>query len=827
MENATAPTDWDAKKIEIAPIPDVLHHFSTSLEDGLSNEEAVRRLQDWGPNALPEHKQSAIVKFLSFFWGPIPWMIEVAAGLSAAVGDWSDFSIIMILLIFNGIIGFWQDFKADNAIAMLKQKLALKANAKRGGQWVSVDARDLVPGDIVHVKLGNIVPADLKVIAGENLELDQSALTGESLPVEKNEGDILYMSSITRRGEMDGVVVGTGVNTYFGKTAQLVGEAETASHFKEAILKIGRFLIYLALVLITLIFVVAMVRLTNIVQTLKFCLILMVAAIPVAMPAVLSVTMAVGAEKLAKQQAVVTHLESIEELAGMDVLCSDKTGTLTQNRMELGEPVIFAEGTSPQDIILDAALASRAEDQDPLEQPILNKLEGGMESLNEWVVEAFKPFDPQSKRTEATVKGQGAAFGVSKGAPQAIYQLCGDPAAIKDELDQAVGTLGSRGFRTLGVARTSEEGDWQYIGLLSFFDPPRPDSAETIRRARALGVKVKMLTGDHKAIAIETAKVLNIGENIISAEAAFTEGKSIDVKDIEDADGFAQVFPEHKFNIVKILQDAGHFVGMTGDGVNDAPALKQANAGIAVSGATDAAREAADLVLTAPGLSVIIGAVEESRRIFRRMNSYGTYRIAETIRVLVFNTLSILIFNFYPVTALMIILLALLNDAPILMIAYDNVDLPDRPVRWDMYRVLTIASILGTLGVASSFTLFLIAKDILQVMNPTLFTDAFIQTLIFLKLTVAGHMTIYLTRSTTRNFWEKPFPSKSLFLTCEITQLFATNFAVYGGFGLMTPIGWGWAGIIWAYALSWFVFNNFVKKIGYRFFARLAKRNPD
>ncbi len=326
-------------------------------------------------------------------------------------------------------------------------------------------------------------------------------------------------------------------------------------------------------------------------------------------------------------------------------------------------------------------------------------------------------------------------------------------------------------FRTLGVGRTNDEGNWQYLGLLSFFDPPRPDSKETIQRARKLGINIKMLTGDHKAIAIETARNLDIGENIISAETAFAEGTSIEVADIEKADGFAQVFPEHKFNIVNILQKAEHFVGMTGDGVNDAPALKQANVGIAVSGATDAAREAADLVLTAPGLTVIIDAVEESRRIFRRMDSYGTYRINETIRVLIFNTLAILIFNQLPVTALMIILLALLNDIPILMIAYDSTTLPEGPVRWNMFRVLSIASILGTLGVISSFTLYVIGFYLFPIIHQPY---SFLQTLIFLKLSVAGHMSIYLTRTSTKNFWEKPFPSKSLFWSSELTQ-----FAVY------------------------------------------------
>lgn len=791
----------DQKEIEASSIEQVLKTFETSKE-GLTEEQVSNRLGKWGPNLIEETRKSPILKFLSYFWGPIPGMIEIAAILSAFLMDWSDFAIICTLLVINAIIGFWQEHKADNAIALLKEKLALKARVKRNGKWISISARELVPGDIIHIKFGDVVPSDIKLIEGEDVEVDQSALTGESLPVYKENGNLLYLSSIVRRGEADGIVIGTGINTLFGKTAQLVQEASRVSHYQQAVLRIGHFLIYVTIFLAALILIVAAFRNTTFLDTLKFCLILTVASIPVALPAVLSVTMAVGAENLAKQQAIVTRLVSIEELAGMDILCSDKTGTLTQNKMTIGDIVQFGD-ISSDEIILSAALASRVEDQDPLETPIFEHLKGGINVLKDWIVEKFQPFDPTSKRTEATLSNNFGSLKVSKGAPQAILQLCGNPPDIKEKVEKIIEEFGVKGYRSLGVARMKNNESWQCLGIISLFDPPREDSADMIQATIKLGIKVKMLTGDHLAIAREMARKLNFGQDIILAADAFPAGKHWDDDKILKADGFAQVFPEHKFNIVKSLQSRGLYVGMTGDGVNDAPALKEAHVGIAVSGATDAARGAADLVLTASGLSIIVNAVKDSRRIFHRMTSYATYRIAETIRILIFMTLSIIIFDFYPITTIMIIILALLNDGPIMMIAYDNAKFSDTPTRWNMEYVLVFGALLGLLGVFSSFLLFWIGETVLILPRDV------IQTLIFLKMTVAGHLTIYLTRSYEHHFWQSPLPSKSLFWTSELTQVGGTLLAVYGV--VMTPIGWGLAGFVWIYAAIWFVFNNLVK----------------
>lgn len=797
---------------KVLSIKEVLTQLQVS-DTGLSEEEVNRRLAQYGPNALVEHRVSPIIKFLEYFWGPIPWMIEIAAILSAMVQHWADFSIIVVLLMVNAVIGFYEEYKADNAIQLLKKNLALMACVRRSGQWQTIPADQLVPGDLARIRLGDIIPADLKLLKGDYLEVDQSALTGESLPVERHVEDIVYSGSVAGKGEMNGVVVATGMQTYFGKTARLVQETEVRSHYQEAVLKIGHFLIVSTLVMVGLIILVAMFRGDPMVETLQFALILTVAAIPVALPAVLSVTMAVGAVRLARHKAIVSRLVSIEEMAGMDVLCTDKTGTLTQNRLVLGEPVVF-DDLPESALIRYAALASRSEDHDPIDQAIFERIDAA--SLEGCVIEKFIPFDPVIKRTEATVVSGQEQFKVAKGAPQVILGLSVNREQLESQVNQRVDELAARGYRTLGVAKTDKAGQWRFLGLLPLLDPPREDSAAMIDAAQQQGVSIKMVTGDHLAIAKEIAGRLHLGQNILTAEALFQPDKQMDGKEIEATDGFAQVFPEHKYHIVESLQKLGHFVGMTGDGVNDAPALKKADMGIAVSGATDAARSAADLVLTAPGLSVIIEAIKESRMIFERMNSYAIYRIAETIRVLLFMTLAIMVFNFYPVTAVMIILLALLNDGPIMMIAYDNAKLMERPVVWNMHKVLTISITLGVLGVFSSFGMFWIGEEVFHLDRPT------VQTLMFLKLTVAGHMTIYLTRAGEHHFWIRPFPSAKLFWTCELTQVVATLFAVYGIF--MTPIGWKLAGFIWAYALIWFMFNDFVKVKVYHLITHRALR---
>ena len=787
-----------------------------SSPDGLSQAEATKRLAQYGPNEIEAKKVGAFVKFLLEFWGPIPWMIEIAVILSGIVRHWPDFFIILLLLVANATIGFWEERQAGNAIDALKAKLAIKARVKRDGHWVTPPAKELVPGDVIRLRLGDIVPADARLLDGDEISVDQSTLTGESLPAAKQSGEAVFSGSIIRRGEIGAMVYATGGATYFGKTAELVETAHTVSHFQKAVLKIGNYLIALAVVLVAVIIAVGLYRGDPILTTLQFALVLTVAAIPVAMPTVLSVTMAVGARVLARKQAIVSKLVAIEELAGVDILCADKTGTLTQNKLTLGDPFTVGDVSSTE-IVLAGALASREDNDDTIDLAVLAGVKDPA-VLRGYTVQHFQPFDPVHKRTEATVKApDDATYKVAKGAPQVILALAASTDAINQAVTKAVDEFAQRGFRALGVARTDAAGKWQILGVLPLFDPPREDARSTIATARQMGVEIKMVTGDALAIARETAKTLGLGADILDGaslgDSRHDETAAI-AQSIEQADGFAQVFPEHKFHIVDTLQKHDHIVGMTGDGVNDAPALKKADCGIAVSGATDAARAAASIVLMTPGLSVIIEAIKESRRIFQRMNSYAIYRIAETLRVLFFMTLAILVFNFYPLTAVMIVMLALLNDGAILSIAYDNVHYRDVPEAWDMRVVLAVSTVLGVLGVISAFGLFAIGERVLHL------DRAHVQTLMYLKLSVAGHLTIFLTR-TRGPFWSIR-PARILWMAVLGTQLLATIIAVFG-LGLVAPLAWYWALMVWVYAIVWFLLNDRFKLLAYSLLDRGRK----
>lgn len=786
----------DSQQVEKLSIDELTKQLQ-STSKGLSGAEAAARLAQFGPNALLEKKVSPWVKFLGYFWGPIPWMIEVAAILSAFVRHWPDFFIILALLLFNAGVGFWQEFKAANALEALKSQLALRARVLRDGQWSEIDAAELVPGDVVRLRLGDIIPADAKLIEGDYLSVDQSALTGESLPVDKKAGEVVYSGSIAKQGEMVAMITATGSQTFFGRTAKLVEGAGAPSHFQKAVLAIGDYLIFLSLGLVAVLILVQLQRGSPMLELFQFALILTVASIPVAMPAVLSVTMAVGAMALSKKGAIVSKLQSIEEMAGIDILCSDKTGTLTQNKLTLGEPAVFS-AKDAQDLILAAALASKAEDKDAIDQAVIGGLNDA-HVLEQYTQTAFVPFDPIGKRTEASItSSSGQRFKTTKGAPQvivALAQLAGDEAKRANQL---VDDFAAKGFRTLGVARSDDGKNWTFLGILPMFDPPRDDSAQTIKEANEHGIHVKMVTGDNVAIARQIAGQLGLGQaiqpasNLLGADGA----KALDAAEqIEKADGYAQVFPEDKYAIVKALQGRHHLVAMTGDGVNDAPALKQADVGIAVSGATDAARAAADLILTAPGLSTITTAVEEARRIFERMNSYAIYRINETIRIMIFVVLAMIVYNFYPITAIMIILLAFFNDLPIMTIAYDHTKVEPKPVRWNMHRVLAVSTVMGVTGTIGSFLMLYLAMNWLHLSIPQ------VQTYVFLKMAVSGHLALFVARA--RGWYlTRPYPAPVMIWTALATKVAATLLCLYP-MGLMAPITWFDVALIWGYSIVW------------------------
>jgi len=796
----------DSEAARVLPVEEIFKLLKTTGE-GLGTAEVSERLERYGANEITEEKKNPLLKFFSYFWGGIPWMIETAAVLSAVARRWDDFALIVALLAVNAGVGFWEERQAGNAVAALKKNLALKARARRDGIWSTIDSRELVPGDIIRLRAGDVVPADLRLLYEAEVEIDQSALTGESLPVERRAGEALWSGSVVRVGEADGAVYATGKETFFGHTTALVAEKGPVSHFQRAILKIADYLIVMALVFIIVILGTALFRGDSATSVLMFVLVLAVAAIPVALPTVLSVTMAVGARVLAARKAIVTRLAAIEELAGIDILCTDKTGTLTLNTLTLGKPFAL-KGVSVGELMLSAALASRAEDMDAIDTAVIGWFHGQVREG--YTVERFMPYDPVRKRTEASVRApRGTAFKVTKGATQVVFALCANADDVGHEVRAAVNGYALKGYRAIAVARTDEEGRWMFLGVIPLFDPPRDDSASIIRTALEMGIEVKMVTGDSLSIAREISSDLGLGKEILNASLFNRNAGRDDVAisaDVESANGFAEVFPEHKYRIVEMLQNRGHITGMTGDGVNDAPALKKADAGIAVAGSTDAARAAADIVLLSPGLSVIIDAVKESRKIFQRMNNYAIYRIAETVRVLLFMTLSILIFRFYPVTPVMIILLALLNDGAILSIAYDRTHYSSKPESWNLRVVLGISVMLGVLGVVSSFGIFYIMERVLGLDRLT------IQSLMYLKLSVAGHLTVFVAR-TRGPFWSiKPAPV--LVAAVVGTQVVATLISVYGLF--MAPIGWKLAGFVWGYAFVWFLVNDRAKVLGYR-----------
>lgn len=797
----------ETEKAQEMSSEDVVKHFSTNIKSGLSSDEAQKRLNEWGYNEIVEKEESMMMKFLKNFWGPIPWMIEAAALLSALIHHWDDFFIILSLLLINAGIEFVQGYKAGNALAALKEKLASTARVLRGGEWHEVEAKELVAGDIIRVRLGDIIPADIKLLEGDYLKIDESALTGESLPVDKHVNDIGYSGSIIKQGEMNCVVIGTAFNTFFGRTAKLVAGAKTQSHFQKAVLNIGNYLIALNFILVAIVVCTALFRHESIIEVIQFALVLTVAAIPAAMPAVLSATMAAGALKLSKEQVIVSKLVAIEEMAGMDILCSDKTGTITKNQLTITELKPFGSFEEGE-IIYYGALASKEEDHDAIDDSIITKLKDFEELEKNYKTvtqEAFYPFDPVSKRTEADITIDGKSMKVSKGAPQVILELASNKDEITDAVMKTIDEAGERGFRTLGVAKCADNTNWEFIGLISLSDPPRDDSADTIATAQTLGVRVKMITGDHLAIAKETARQVKMGDTILPAKELTNLPDRKATRLVEESDGFSQVFPEHKYEIVELLQKAGHIVGMTGDGVNDAPALKKADAGIAVHGATDAAKSAADIVLTQPGLSVIIAAIKESRMIFQRMQSYATYRIAETIDILFFTVLAILIFGEYPVTAIMIVMLALFNDMPIMSIAFDNVLPSKKPEQWNMKKVISIASTIGFSNVFFTFIVFYIGKHYLHLPFDQ------VQTLVFAELAIAGNLTIFLSRCS-GSMWSV-VPGKGLVWSSLISKILVSLICAFGVF--MAPIGWYIAGI-WAYAIITTIIRDGLKLLAHR-----------
>uniref|UniRef100_A0A0E0NM63 Plasma membrane ATPase n=2 Tax=Oryza TaxID=4527 RepID=A0A0E0NM63_ORYRU len=814
--------------LETIPVEEVFQHLKCSKQ-GLSAAEGQNRLNIFGPNKLEEKTESKLLKFLGFMWNPLSWVMEAAAIMAIVLAngggrppDWQDFVGIVVLLVINSTISFIEENNAGNAAAALMAGLAPKTKVLRDGKWQEQDASILVPGDIISIKLGDIIPADARLLEGDPLKVDQAALTGESMPVNKHAGQGVFSGSTVKQGEIEAVVIATGVHTFFGKAAHLVDSTNNIGHFQLVLTAIGNFcIISIGVGMIIEIIVMYPIQHRAYRDGIDNLLVLLIGGIPIAMPTVLSVTMAIGSHRLSQQGAITKRMTAIEEMAGMDVLCSDKTGTLTLNKLTVDKTLIevYGRGLDKDSVLLYAARASRVENQDAIDTCIVGMLADPKEARAGIKEVHFLPFNPVEKRTAITyIDGNGEWHRISKGAPEQIIELCKMSKDAEKKVHTLIDQYADRGLRSLGVSyqkvpeksKESEGEPWQFVGLLPLFDPPRHDSAETIRRALHLGVNVKMITGDQLAIGKETARRLGMGTNmypsttLLGDKSSEMSGLPIDEL-IEKADGFAGVFPEHKYEIVKRLQDRKHICGMTGDGVNDAPALKKADIGIAVDDATDAARSASDIVLTEPGLSVIVSAVLTSRAIFQRMKNYTIYAVSITIRIVLGFMLVALLwkFDFAP---FMVLIIAILNDGTIMTISKDRVKPSPTPDSWKLKEIFATGIVLGTYMALITALFFYLAHD------TDFFTETFgvrsiktnekeMMAALYLQVSIISQALIFVTRSRSWSFVERP--GALLVIAFLAAQLVATCIAVYAEweFCKMQGIGWGWGGAIWAFSV--------------------------
>lgn len=860
-EGAPSGTGDDIKSMSVA---DTLAKFGVSPEKGLTTAQFDERMLEYGPNALPEIKKSKCLKFLSFMWNPLSWVMEAAALVAIIlsngptpwlcptdaegqfldpqcpttnqVPDYPDFVGIILLLVINSTIGYYEEEQAGAAVDALMDQLTREYKVKRDGEWKNVEKKDMVPGDILNIKLGDIIPADCKVIEGEPMKIDQAALTGESLPVTRVPGGMLLSGTTVKQGHNNVIVTSTGVNTFAGKAEFLVATTDEMGHLQTILTQIGLFcLSYITVWAIILMAVLFGNYHMDYRRGIDMLLVVLIGGVPIAMPTVLSVTMAIGVNELAKEQAVVTRITAVEELAGMDILCSDKTGTLTKNKLTVSDPYCYDEFTA-EDILLAAALSANQDgDSDAIDRCINDCMSDQMKAdfTSRYTKTKFLPFDPVSKRTEAYVTDNqtGHKFITSKGAPQVILRNAHNSADITVAQNKVINDYALRGLRAIGVARCDNPEDevktWKYMGLISLSDPPRDDTKETISAAVGLGVRVIMITGDQVAIGRETARLLGMGLNFHSAHVlaeSFVDGVPI-ATIIEEAHGWGEVMPEDKYKVVRELKSYGHLVGMTGDGVNDAPALKAADVGIAVADATDAARGASDMVLLTEGLSVIIKAILGSRCIFQRMRNYATYACATTIRIVTTFSLLACIWQFtYP--PFLVLIIAVLNDGTIMTVSTDRVQPSMVPDSWRLRDIFIMAFVLGLYFTLSTIILFYL------IVETTFFTDKFglapltynvtyptdetsfqLVGVIYLQVSITGQLLIFSTRARTFFFLNRP--SVPLMCAGVIAQLAATFIAVYGDsdWTQLAPIGWDWAGVAWVWSFIWLAPMDFPKML--------------
>ena len=763
-----------------------------STPDGLTTAEAESRIQKYGYNEVAEKKQSNIIKFLKKFWAPIPWMLEVTIIITFFLHKYDDTVIILFLVIFNGVISYTQESKADNAVELLKKKLSVQARVLRDKKWVAMPARLLVPGDVVHLRLGDVIPADIKIMDNE-LEIDQSALTGESLSVTRKKDGTVYSSSIVKRGEANGLVISTGAKTYFGKTTELVETAKTKSHIEELIMSIVKDLITIDVILvIALIFfsIYAGVSLTDVIP---FALVVLIASIPVALPATFTIAMALGALHMSRRGEIVTRLSAIEDAASMDTLCMDKTGTITEDKLTLREPKVYSGDRLG--LILYASYASERESEDPIDNAILDFAETNSIKPDYSLRTKFVPFDPAIKRTEAVIQENGVQTRIIKGAPQMVAGLS---EKVPDSYIDDVKYFSSQGFRIISIAAGTDT--LEIKGIIPLYDPPRKDSKMLIAELKGINVSPVMITGDNRLIAQEVAGEIGLDKKLCDATSARSNAVSS-----ADCSVFAEVFPEDKYYIVKALQKTGHIVGMTGDGVNDSPALKQAEFGVAVSSATDVAKASASVVLTHPGLTDIVDGIKSGRRIYQRMLTYTLNKIMKTIQVAFFLTLSFFVVGFFVTTPFDVILLIFANDFVTMSIATDNVGYSLKPEKWKVRSLISSSVILSSMLVIEGFIFLYIGIYAHLGINE-------LHTFIFDMLVFSGQFTVYMVRERKRFFSSRP---SNILLISSILDIFVISSLSYYGI-LVTAIPPEFIVISIALTFIWMVFMDSIKNIVFR-----------
>jgi H+-transporting ATPase len=824
MQTVKGKSRTGGKALDIAnqSVPDTLGELQVNPQAGLTPADVDARRKEHGYNEVAEQKGHPLLRFFGKFWGLSAWMLELIMVLSAVLRKYPDLAVVSGLLVVNAVLSFAQERRAAGVVETLRRRLQVSARVLRDANWQLIPARELVPGDIVRVRPGDIIPADVKLLTG-TLSVDQSALTGESRDADKAPGEVLSSGSVVRRGEGNGVVMLTGAQTYFGRTTELVQKARPKLHIEAVVAKVVRWLFIIVGALLGVVIVMSLIRGAPLIEMVSLMLVLLMSAVPVALPVMFTVSMAVGSAELAKRGVLVTRLSAAEDAATMDVLCADKTGTITMNQLAV-TGVIPLEHFTESDVLFAGALASQEANQDPIDLAFLAaaKAHHVFDSVPAVTPVSFAPFDAKNRRTEAVVQQNGQRLRVMKGAVQTVAEACGlQPLAIEG-LEARVSESAQKGYRTLAVARGPESGALGLSGLVTLYDPLRPDAKQLIAELRDLGVSVKMLTGDALPVAREIGQGVGLA-NIrrvtdLKAESTQAGNNAIDL--LAGADGFAEVYPEDKYIVVQHLQAAGHVTGMTGDGVNDAPALRQAEVGIAVSTATDVAKGAASVVLTEPGLTNIVALVEQGRTIYQRILTWIINKISRTILKAAFVAIAFVVTGKFVVSAFAMLLLVFMTDFAKIALATDHVRPSKRPETWNIGGFITVSVMLGVAMLVEALLLLFTcwSRFGLATNNDALYTFSFL-TMLYLAV-----FSIVSARER-RSFWAT-MPSKTLMAALTADAIIGTVLTLVGIPGLM-PLPWWQTLTIFGYAMvACLVVNDALKvaMIKWRVLAAVAGR---